>query len=103
MDLPIHRCEHIEIVDAISRRPWQTISAMYMPGHATAQGAASIIQRDLRDGAEDILANRAKRDGHREQHGRDTGAHDIGDPPLRVPQPEYAIGCRPQSPADTDP
>src|SRR3981081_2505467 len=36
-------------------------------------------------------------------NGSSTGAHDVGDPPLRGHEAEYAIGCRDQLPGEADP
>ena len=58
MDLPGYRREGFEIILSIDWHPWEPVAAMDMTGGASAQGAAAVIQGNLRDRPKDVLANR---------------------------------------------
>jgi hypothetical protein len=76
---------------------------MDVTGCAKAERAVAVIQGDLRNGPEEILASRLE--GHRcgDYHGRDARTNDIGGPALGGDKAEHTIGRRDQPPGKADP
>ena len=97
------RCERCEIVRAVDRTHGSRSPPCTCPAAPRLKRTVAIVQHDLRDGAEQIFANRLEGDGHREHHRRNPRAHDIGDPPLGGREAEDAIGGRDQPPRKADP
>src|SRR5882762_1263051 len=92
MDLPRHHREGGVIIRALARYPGKPVTAMYVTGGAGAKRRPAIAQGDLRYRSEDVLANRLERDDLREDQWRETGSHDVGDPPFGGHEAEYTIG-----------
>src|SRR4030081_2873212 len=103
MDLPFQASERRKIIGTIDRRPWQTVTAVHAPGRATAQRTSTILQHDLRDGPEQIFANRIESRDSRDQQRRTPRAKEIGKPAFGGGESENAIGARAQSPRKPDP
>src|ERR1700758_5504260 len=57
MHLPVHRCQRFEIVLSIDQNPRQPVAAVNMTRSAGAERAAVVIQGDLRNSLEEILAS----------------------------------------------
>src|SRR5438874_13531798 len=102
MDLPDHSREGSEIVRVLAPDPWKPIAAMHVTGGADAERRPAIVEGDLRDRSEDVVANRLERDDPREHHRYDACAYDIGDPSLGGGEAERAIGRRHQPPGNAN-
>src|SRR5690242_13247722 len=83
VDLPGYRREGFEVVVPIDGYPRQSVAAMDVAGSADAQRTIAVIQGDLRNRPEEVLASRLE--GHRcgDQHGSDARTNDVGDPAFR--------------------
>ena len=60
MNLPCHGRERREVVLAVDRNPRQAITAMNLARCSYAERSTTIVQGDLRDGSEEVLARRFK-------------------------------------------
>ena len=100
--LPRDRGERGVIVGGIRGYPWQAVAPVNSPRHTRAQRRAPVVDHDLRDGAEQVLAHRLEREGLRKQRRCQARAQQIRDLPLRRGEGEHPVGGRHQSLCETD-
>jgi hypothetical protein len=98
MDLPDHGRERHEIVRALAPDPGKPVAAMHVTGGAGAERSPAIVEGDLRDRPEDVVAHRLERDDSREDYRHDARPHDLGDLTIGGSEAERAIGRRHQPP-----
>src|SRR6187549_1239925 len=76
VNLPIHLRKRGEIVFSVDSHPRQPFATVDATGGADTKRPAAIVEGDLRNSAENKLANRVKCQDPGNDHGRDTRAHD---------------------------
>src|SRR6186997_918993 len=102
MDLPGHGREGCKVVLTTNGHPRQSISAVDITSHSFAERTTPIVQGDLRDSAEKIFAHHFELGDHRDQHGCDAGAHDVGHTAFGGNEAKHAIGGSDQSSSKAD-
>jgi hypothetical protein len=77
VNLPSHRGECREIVLIANGHPRQSIAALDVTSRALAERPTAIVNGDLRDSAEEILARRLKPRDLRDHERCDAGAQQV--------------------------
>ena len=82
IDLPNHLREGDKIVRVLLSQPGKPVAATHMTGSPDAERRPAIVQGDLRDRQENVVAHRLEGDNLREDHRYDPRAHDVGNSPF---------------------
>src|SRR5215471_14957356 len=102
MNLPRHGCETGEIVFTADGHPRQSIAAVDVTSHASAERTAAIVQGDLRNCAEKVLSRDFELGDFGYHQRRDAGTQDFGHATLGGDEAEHAISGGHQPPRETD-
>src|ERR1700726_2543445 len=103
MDLPGHGGERGEVVLAVGKHPRQAVTATDVTRYSYAKWAVSIVQGNLGDGSEQVLACGFKSSDRGDQQRRDARAKQISDPPFGGGETEPPIRRGDQASGEADP
>ena len=103
MDLPSHRGECREVILIADHDPRQSIAAMNMTSRALTERSTTIVKRDLRDSAEEILTRHLKPGDLWDYERGDAGAQQVGYATFGSREAKHAICGSNQPPREADP